>query len=294
MPSDTFAAGIEAAARAAETVSAVGPSQQMWQFGSSYTRTVIAAAIRALTPTDTDTAIPAGEDTDSRSRLKLFAKSPEHWRSIYDLAVTPDPVKYLARDIGVLLAASPKPDTDTAIPAGEAWKCAAQTQGTANGNDPADCDFPHCGCECNILTTRGFVDGMEAVAKVVEADAIAAGRIGAVIRSLISTASPKPDTDIDALTGCADDQGLFAQPDMDVPDTDTPVDPGVEGVREAEEVERDIRIAIWNAGMAGGMGQDLTQAFIRRAMAEPMMARALSALAVKPIAGMDTGEVEDG
>ena len=46
-----------------------------------------------------------------------------------------------------------------------------------------------------------------------------------------------------------------------------------------EEVERDIRVAIWNAGMNGGMGQELTQAFIRRAMDEPCMKRALAAFA---------------
>jgi hypothetical protein len=42
------------------------------------------------------------------------------------------------------------------------------------------------------------------------------------------------------------------------------------------DVAGDIRIAIWNAGMKGGMGQDLTQAFIARAMVEPTMKRALS------------------
>ena len=28
-----------------------------------------------------------------------------------------------------------------------AFKCAALVQGTAGGNDPADCDWPHCGCD---------------------------------------------------------------------------------------------------------------------------------------------------
>jgi hypothetical protein len=27
------------------------------------------------------------------------------------------------------------------------WKCAARRQGTAGGNDPADCDWPGCGCD---------------------------------------------------------------------------------------------------------------------------------------------------
>ncbi|QPQ55555.1 hypothetical protein IC614_02840 [Allosphingosinicella flava] len=52
----------------------------------------------------------------------------------------------------------------------------------------------------------------------------------------------------------------------------------VELVSTDEDIERDIRIAIWNAAMNGGMGQDLSQAFIRRAMAEPTMVRALAAL----------------
>lgn len=45
-----------------------------------------------------------------------------------------------------------------------------------------------------------------------------------------------------------------------------------------EEMERDIRIAIWNAGMTGGMGQELTQAFIKRAMSDPSMLRAIRSL----------------
>jgi hypothetical protein len=28
-----------------------------------------------------------------------------------------------------------------------AWECAARRQGTAGGNDPADCDWPICGCD---------------------------------------------------------------------------------------------------------------------------------------------------
>jgi hypothetical protein len=27
------------------------------------------------------------------------------------------------------------------------WKCGARAQGTAGGNDPADCDWPTCGCD---------------------------------------------------------------------------------------------------------------------------------------------------
>lgn len=29
----------------------------------------------------------------------------------------------------------------------EGWQCAARRSGTAGGNDPADCDWPHCGCD---------------------------------------------------------------------------------------------------------------------------------------------------
>lgn len=27
------------------------------------------------------------------------------------------------------------------------WECGARKQGTAGGNDPADCDWPTCGCD---------------------------------------------------------------------------------------------------------------------------------------------------
>jgi hypothetical protein len=36
-----------------------------------------------------------------------------------------------------VLAAAPK----------QPWTCAARAQGTAGGNDPADCDWPGCGCD---------------------------------------------------------------------------------------------------------------------------------------------------
>lgn len=29
----------------------------------------------------------------------------------------------------------------------EKWTCAARKQGTVFGNDPADCDWPMCGCD---------------------------------------------------------------------------------------------------------------------------------------------------
>lgn len=54
-----------------------------------------------------------------------------------------------------------------------------------------------------------------------------------------------------------------------------------EGRREA--VERDIRIAIWNAGKWQGKPDEVAQSLIRKAMAEPTMIRALSALST-PVA----------
>lgn len=63
---------------------------------------------------------------------------------------------------------------------------------------------------------------------------------------------------------------------------------------QRDDVERYIRIAIWNAGMNGGMGQDLSQAFIRRAMAEPTMIHALAALAASPspVVGCSVGSCQ--
>lgn len=29
----------------------------------------------------------------------------------------------------------------------EKWECGARRQGSAGGNDPADCDWPLCGCD---------------------------------------------------------------------------------------------------------------------------------------------------
>lgn len=60
---------------------------------------------------------------------------------------------------------------------------------------------------------------------------------------------------------------------------------------DGDDIERDVRIAIWNAGMKGGMGQDLSQAFIVRAMAEPTMVRALAALQSPP--PVVSGEAEN-
>jgi hypothetical protein len=50
-----------------------------------------------------------------------------------------------------------------------------------------------------------------------------------------------------------------------------------------EAIDRDIRTAIWNAAMNGGMGQDVSQAFINRAMDEPLMKRAIASLIAGPV-----------
>jgi hypothetical protein len=47
------------------------------------------------------------------------------------------------------------------------------------------------------------------------------------------------------------------------------------GLREA--IERDIRIAIWNAGKWQGKPDEVAHSLIRKAMAEPTMIRALDA-----------------
>jgi hypothetical protein len=35
----------------------------------------------------------------------------------------------------------------TIVAASSGWVCAASKQGTAGGNDPADCNWPFCGCD---------------------------------------------------------------------------------------------------------------------------------------------------
>jgi hypothetical protein len=40
-----------------------------------------------------------------------------------------------------------QPDIKPDMPRPVNWMCAARKQGTAGGNDPADCDYPDCGCD---------------------------------------------------------------------------------------------------------------------------------------------------
>ena len=47
---------------------------------------------------------------------------------------------------------------------------------------------------------------------------------------------------------------------------------------KAQDIERDIRIAIWNACRWQGMPQEVAQSFIGRAMDEPTMTRAISTI----------------
>ena len=59
----------------------------------------------------------------------------------------------------------------------------------------------------------------------------------------------------------------------------------------SEGIERDIRIAIWNAGKWQGKPDEVAQSLIRKAMVEPTMIRALSALS-SPSRGCDAETVE--
>lgn len=79
------------------------------------------------------------------------------------------------------------------------------------------------------------------------------------------------------------------------PDTDTPVDPGVEGVREAfSRVLGEIEPAKRYAEQCGLEGGKLPSAVhIKLDMIAGYAREGLAALAAKPIAGMDAGEVED-
>lgn len=89
MPSDTFAAGIEAAAKLAEAWREENKAQAAKDRkvgnismadrldGAAIECNAFAAAIRRLTPTDTDTAIPAGEDFGvSRRAAEVRARQP--------------------------------------------------------------------------------------------------------------------------------------------------------------------------------------------------------------------------
>lgn len=39
------------------------------------------------------------------------------------------------------------PNEGSAAMCSHKWTCAARKQGTAFGNDPADCNWPMCGCD---------------------------------------------------------------------------------------------------------------------------------------------------
>lgn len=51
----------------------------------------------------------------------------------------------------------------TIVAASPGWVCAAQKQGTAGGNDPADCNWPFCGCDpyankvLDVITESGYL-----------------------------------------------------------------------------------------------------------------------------------------
>lgn len=56
-----------------------------------------------------------------------------------------------------------------------------------------------------------------------------------------------------------------------------------------EDVERDIRLAIWNAGKWQGKSDEVAQSLIRKAMSEPTMIRAIAALAPVSADGQGVG-----
>jgi hypothetical protein len=60
-----------------------------------------------------------------------------------------------------------------------------------------------------------------------------------------------------------------------------PESPQPEGLAEelAVDIERDIRIALWNTGCWQGKPQEIAQSFIQHAMEEPTMKRALGRIA---------------
>lgn len=66
--------------------------------------------------------------------------------------------------------------------------------------------------------------------------------------------------------------------------TDKTTPPAIADVELREEIERDIRIAIWNAAKWQGKPDEVASSLIRKVMDEPTMMRALDRLAALPIA----------
>jgi hypothetical protein len=106
-----------------------------------------------------------------------------------------------------------------AVRAHEGWQCAARRSGTAGGNDPADCDWPHCGCDDHATKVLQSLEEQgldpdsvraqaleEAVAACHQAAAgdgeegawwaaEGAGQCAAAIRALIAAPPPIPSHD---------------------------------------------------------------------------------------------------
>ena len=62
--------------------------------------------------------------------------------------IDPELMEYSADAVPFpLYAHPPHPAPLDPVAGGEAWTCAARKQGSAGGNDPADCDWPFCGCD---------------------------------------------------------------------------------------------------------------------------------------------------
>lgn len=333
MPSDTFAAGIEAVPLSdcpiglfwcGETLALKteygnnegridayivssgeffwGPAPQSIQNQRACMVIPVDAAtdIRRLTPTDTDTAIPAGVSADHRAhqvfdRWDKHPDAPAYWFRLpswvqeYATACVTATEQRLA-------AASP--NTDTAIPAGEVEEAVARVgrlideEGGGGG------------------MTRPLSDGKRYIIMT----------FGQYERDLLTryergkaAASPKPDTDtrytpewIDALKNApplkVETQDGGKMPMLNVmPPTDTPVDPGVEGV-DIADAHRFLSLSSGFGHMPATDGKRMAGFFYSNdvaAAADAMPAHAMSAikriiaaLAAKPIAGMNAGEVE--
>ncbi len=185
MPSDTFAAGIEAAARVCETsaqtsvplMKGAGVSSSI-ETGRHRALTEAAADIRRLTPTDTDTAIPAGE-VERIARVlyednpfKVHSEAQQEATGLgwgeaipYDVFLasggddTPQR-ETIARVIA--LAASPKPDTDTPVDPGVEGVTLFTRCKDCGMNAPAylasDCNRP----ECSYRLAAKPIAGMDA------------------------------------------------------------------------------------------------------------------------------------
>lgn len=69
-----------------------------------------AAAMRDAALTPANRPADDGEPSKARERLERFARNPYEWRTIYNLAVSPDPASSIAFDLIEVLALPPQPE----------------------------------------------------------------------------------------------------------------------------------------------------------------------------------------